>query len=119
MPENRTVGSVAGKKLTVFTCEEQRYDDHPLHDSLVRELRQAGVRNVSVTRGRAGFGKDRRLSTTSIEVLAASLPVTIEATDSTERIDRALPRVLEIMEDGLVEVMPVRIVGPVRQTPTQ
>jgi PII-like signaling protein len=101
--------STPAKKLTIFTCEERRFNHRPLYEAVMLELSNAGIRNVSVTKGMAGFGADRNIYTTRIEVLSYNLPIIIEATDIAEKIDRVLPTVAAMIEGGVIEVMPVML----------
>jgi PII-like signaling protein len=101
---------VAAKKITIFTCEEKRLHHRPLYEAILEALANAGIRGATVKRGIAGFGSDRNISTTKIEVLSYNLPITIEATDEVEKIDHVLPAISEIMEGGLIDVMPAQIV---------
>jgi len=99
-----------GKKLTIFTSEEQRYEHQPLYEAIIAELRRAGINTASVTRGIASFGKAGVIHTWTIEVLSSNLPITIEATDTREKIDRVLPAITEMALGELVDVTPVQIV---------
>jgi len=100
----------AGKKLTIFTSEARRYEHRPLYEAIIDELRRAGINTVSVTRGIAGFGSAGLIHTWTIEVLSYNLPITIEATDTAERVDRVLPAIAERAIGALVNVTPVQIV---------
>jgi PII-like signaling protein len=102
--------TVEGKKITIFTSEEKRHHHRPLYEAVLEELSRAGIANAAVTRGIAGFGSDRKISTIKIEVLSFNLPIVIEATDTAEKIDRVAPALAQILEGGVLEVMPVRII---------
>lgn len=103
---------VAAKKITIFTSEQQRLHHRPLYEAVLEALADAGISGASVKRGIAGFGRNRAISTTKIEVLSYNLPITIEATDEIEKIDRVLPVIAEIVEGGIIDVMPAQIVRP-------
>ena len=77
---------------------------------MVDELRQRGISQVLVTKGIAGYGQAGRIRTTKIEVLSYNLPITIEATDTAEKIDSAIAIIAEMVEGGVVEVMQTRLV---------
>jgi len=102
--------SLTGKKITIFTCEERRHNRKPLYEAVMEELNRAGIGGATVTRGIAGFGRDRTISTTRIEVLSYNLPITIEAADEAEKIDRVLLAIAEIAGGSLIEVMPAQII---------
>lgn len=98
------------KKLTIFTCEERRFKHRLLYQALAEKLNAAGINDVTITKGIAGFGGARNITTTKIEVLSYNLPVIIEATDSAEKIDRVAEAIAEMMEGGVIEVMSAEIV---------
>jgi len=100
---------IEGKKITIFTSDEKRLHHRPMHEVIVEMLRDAGIAAATVTRGMAGFGEDRKISTIKIEVLSFNLPVVIEASDIAEKIDRVAPILAEMLDGGLMEIMPVEI----------
>jgi hypothetical protein len=72
--------------------------------TILRLLHDAGVAGAAVFRGTEGFGERRVIHTDKLEVMSFSLPITIEATDSPEKIDEVTPRIAELLTSGLVEV---------------
>jgi hypothetical protein len=102
--------SIEGKKITIFTSEEKRLHHRPMYEAVVEKLRDAGIAGATVTRGIAGFGEDRKVSTIKLEVLSFNLPVIIEASDTAEKIDRIAPALSEMLEGGLMEIMPIEII---------
>lgn len=102
--------SVSGKKMTIFTNEETRFHHRPMFEAILEKLREAGIAGAVVTRGVAGFGGDRKVSTIKIEVLSFNLPIVIEATDTVGRIDAVAPAIAEILQGGVMEIMPVQII---------
>ena len=102
--------SIDGKKITIFTNEEKRFHHRPMHEAILEELHKAGIGGAAVTRGIAGFGEDRKVSTIKIEVLSFNLPIVIEATDTVDKIDAVAPAIAEILQGGVMEVMPVQLI---------
>lgn len=103
--------TIQGKKITIFTSEEKRFHHRPLFEAILDKLKEAGVSTATVTRGIAGFGNDRKVSTINIEVLSYSLPIVIEATDAADKIDAVVPTITAFVEGGVIEVMPVQIIA--------
>jgi PII-like signaling protein len=99
-----------GKKITIFTSEQKRFHHRPIYEAIVEELHKAGIADATVTRGIAGFGEDRKVSTIKIEVLSFNLPITIEATDTVGKIDSVAPAIAEILQGGVMEIMPVQLI---------
>ena len=96
--------STPGKKLKVFLVEEDKGHHEPLYMTILRLLHDGGVASATVFRGNEGFGERRVIHTDKLEVMSFSLPITIEATDTPEKIDEIAPRIAELLISGLVEV---------------
>jgi PII-like signaling protein len=96
--------ALPGKKLKVFLVEEDKGRHEPLYMTILRLLHDAGVAGATVFRGNEGFGERRVIHTDKLEVMSFNLPITIEATDTPEKIDAVAPRVAELLTSGLVEV---------------
>ena len=83
--------------LRIVLSESRTLDHVPLHRPILDLLRQKGLAGATVLIGLAGFGHDRRVHTTAIEVVAEGLPVVVEAVDTQERIERVLPQIEALM----------------------
>lgn len=97
------------KMLKIYISEDSKYKGRNLYHALVFRLKEAGMAGVTVTRGIEGFGQEKRLHTTRIVDLALSLPIIVEVVDIPERIDKAIPIVKEMVNEGLVMVTDVNV----------
>jgi uncharacterized protein len=102
--------SIAAKKLTIFISEGNMWKNAPLYQAVLEELSQAGIRQVAVTRGIAGYGRDKVIHTASIVVLSTNLPIVVEAIDLEEKIDQVLPVISAMTEGALIEVMTTSLI---------
>lgn len=93
-----------GRKLKVFVAEEDSGSKEPLYFTILHLLHDQGIAGATVFKGTLGFGERRIVHSNSVEALSYSLPVTIEATDTAEKIDRVAPIVAGLVRSGLVEV---------------
>lgn len=98
------------KILKIYISEDSKYKGHNLYHALVFKLREIGMAGVTVTRGIEGFGQEKRLHTSRILDLSLSLPIIVEVVDIPERIQKALPIVEEMVNEGLVMVTDVNVV---------
>jgi len=98
------------KILKIYISEDSRYEGQNLYHALVLKLREIGMAGVTVTRGIEGFGQGKRLHATRILDLSLSLPIIIEVVDLPERIEKALPIVEHMVNEGLVMVTDVAVV---------
>ena len=61
-------------------------------------------------RGVGGFGSSSVYHTDKILRLSQDLPIVVEVVDSTERIEKILPRLDEMVEGGLITLEKVRVI---------
>lgn len=100
-----------GKLVRIFIGESDKLGKKPLYQAIVEMLREEGLAGATVLRGVEGFGAHSRLHTARILRLSEDLPIVVECVDSSERIDRVLPRLDEMVGDGLVTVEPVEVIS--------
>jgi uncharacterized protein len=79
-----------------------------IHDQLLRE---EGLAGTTVLRGIEGFGAHSRLHTTRILRLSEDLPIVIEVVDGAEKIDAVLPKLDEMIGDGMVTLERVEVLA--------
>ncbi len=99
------------KLMKIYVSEDSKYKGHNLYHALVLKLREIGMAGVTVTRGIEGFGQEKRLHTARILDLVLSLPIIVEVVDTPERIETAIPYVKEIVNEGLIMVTDVNVIG--------
>lgn len=110
-------------RVTIYAGEDDHYRGRPLYLALLEMLRREGASGATATRGMAGFGAHSRMHTTSLTDLSAALPVIIEWVDEVEEIERILPVVRTMVNDGMitreeiqvVQYAPGRTVEPLEQ----
>ena len=99
-----------GYLLRIFVGESDRHGHRPLYESIVLQAREAGLAGATVLRGVMGFGKHSILHTAKILRLSEDMPMVIEIVDSLEKIEGFLPRLDELIKDGLVTIEKVRVI---------
>ncbi len=100
-----------GQLLRVFVGESDRWQGRPLYEAIVRSARQQGLAGATVLRGMQGFGAHSRIHTSNILRLSEDLPVVVEIVDRPDRIERFLPTLDEMVDEGMVTLEKVRIVA--------
>ncbi len=103
LPEN-------GKLLRIFIGEDDRWKHQPLYEALVLKAREEGLAGATVLRGPMGFGRASRLHTAKILRLSEDLPVVIEIVDETEKINKFLACLQEMIQGGLVTLEDVKVI---------
>jgi uncharacterized protein len=103
------------QRLTIIVGESDTVEHRPMYTEIVHRAHAAGLAGASVFRGVEGYGAGSRVHTTRILSLAEDLPVSVVIVDTAERIQAFLPKLEEIVADGLVLVEDVQVVHHARQ----
>jgi len=96
-------------KLTTYFSERDRAGERFLADGLFDLYERHRLRTSVLLRGIAGFGWRHRLQSDRLLSLSESLPAVSVAVDTRERIEAALPEVLELAGHGVVSVEPATL----------
>ena len=103
------------KKVTIFVNEDSHHKRMALHDSIMNALMEAGVNGATAMRALSGFGAHHTMHTPRIELLAEHLPVIIEFVESAAKVEEVLPKLEELLTDGLIEVQDTVVVKHARK----
>ena len=96
--------------LRVFVGEDAQFQHRPLYEAIVLKAREMHLGGTTVLRGHMGFGHSSRIHTTKILRLSQDLPMVIEAVEYTERIEKILPRLDEMVGGGLITLEKVHVI---------
>jgi uncharacterized protein len=102
IPEN-------GKLLRIFIGESDRWHHQPLYEAIVLKARELGLAGATVLRGPMGYGAKSHLHTSKILRLSMDLPIIIEIVDSEENVNKLIPLLDEMVQDGMVTLEDVRV----------
>ena len=97
------------KKVTVYVGEDVRHHGEPLYLALLNYLFYHGVSGCTATKGVAGFGADHQMHTARILEISENLPIKIEFVETPEKLDTLLPKLLQMVGEGLVEIQDTTI----------
>lgn len=98
------------KKVTVYTGEDVRHHGEPLYLAVLNYLFYHGVSGATVTKGVAGFGTHHQMHTARILEMSENLPVKIEFVENATSLESILPKLVEMVSPGLVEVHDTNVV---------
>ncbi len=98
------------KKVTVYTGEDVHHHGEPLYLSVLNYLFYSGVSGATVTKGVAGFGSHHRMHSARILEISENLPVKIEFVEEAAKLEAILPKLVEMVSPGLVEVQDTNVV---------
>ena len=98
-----------GKQVRIFIGESDRWHHQPLADAILEMIRAEGLAGATVSRGLAGFGANSRIHTAHVLRLSEDLPIVIDVIDRSDRIEKILPKLDEMVQEGLVVVSDVEV----------
>ena len=98
-----------GVLLRIFIGESDRYNRKPLYEAIVQKAKELDLAGATVLRGIMGFGAASRVHTARLLRMSEDLPLVIEIVDSEAYIQRLLPFLDQVIEDGMVTMEKVRI----------
>ncbi|MGE5245881.1 MAG: DUF190 domain-containing protein [Betaproteobacteria bacterium] len=99
------------KKVTVYVGEDVHVHGEPLYLAVLNYLFYRGVSGATVTKGVAGFGSHHEMHTARILEISGNLPVKIEFIEEAGKLDRLLPKLMQMVSRGLVEVQDTTVVS--------
>jgi len=105
-----------GKLVRIFIGESDQWHGKPLYDAIVQLARKEGLAGATVVRGIEGFGAESHMHTTRLLRLSEDLPVVVEIVDTAANVDRVLPMLDAMVEEGMVTVEDVHVIA-YRQKP--
>jgi PII-like signaling protein len=96
--------------MRIHVGESDKWHGKLLYQAIVDMLRTEGFSGVTVLRGVGGYGSTSVYHTDKILRLSQDLPIVLEVVEFTERIERILPRLDEMIGGGLITLEKVRVI---------
>lgn len=96
--------------MRIHIGESDKWEGKPLYQALIEMFRREGFSGVTVLRGVGGYGSSSRYHTEKILRLSQDLPILIEVIEDSERIERILPKLDEMVDGGLITLEKVRVI---------
>lgn len=98
------------KMLRIYIGEDDRWEGVPLHEAIVKKLRELDMAGATVLRGIMGYGARQRIHKSRLLALSTDLPIMITVIEKPEKIERLLPALDEMVADGLIALTDVEII---------
>lgn len=99
-----------GMLLRIFIGELDHYKGKPLYEQIVLKARKLNLAGTTVVRGLMGFGAHSRLHAAHLLRLSDDLPIIIEIVDTKENLEKLIPFLDEVVEEGLITMEKVRVI---------
>jgi PII-like signaling protein len=89
-------------EVSVFLDQDDRYEQHPADEHIVRYLMHHGIMGASVFTGSMGFGRKHHLHHPRTLGTVDECPVMILFIDEEEKVLAVLPHIKEVVREGLI-----------------
>ena len=97
--------------LRIFIGESDKYKGKPLYEAIVLLAREKGLAGATVLKGVMGFGAASRIHTAKVLRLSDDLPMIIEIVDKPERIQKILPELDAMIQEGLITLETIKVIA--------
>ncbi len=89
-------------EITIFLDEDDRHDDKPLHEYIMRHLLHHNIKGASLFAATGGFGAKRHLHYPKHFGAADEGPIMIVFIDEEDKVNSILPHLKEVVHEGLI-----------------
>jgi uncharacterized protein len=108
---------LAGKAqmLRIYFGEDDKWNDKPLYRAIVEKCRELDIAGATVLRGIAGYGASTLIHRSHLLSLSHDAPVMVSVIDSEEKIQKLIPFLDQVVDEGLIAVSDVEVIKYVHQ----
>jgi len=92
--------ALKAKRLRIYIGESDRWNHRPMFQAIVEKAKELDMAGATVFRGLMGYGANSRIHTASIVDLSSDLPILVEVIDSEAYINKLLPFLDEMLDEG-------------------
>jgi PII-like signaling protein len=96
--------------MRIHIGESDKWHGKLLYEAIVKLLRSEGFYGATVLRGVGGYGSSSRYHTEKILRLSQDLPIIIEVVEYSDRIEKILPRLDEMVDGGLITLEKAHVI---------
>ena len=105
------------KRLRIYIGETDHWKGKSLYHAIVEKAKELDMAGATVFRGLMGYGANSRIHTAKITDLSSDLPMLVEIIDSEEYINKLLPYLDEMLEEGLITIDDIEVIKYGRKPP--
>ena len=98
------------KMLRVIVSEDDVWEGEPLYEAIAKRLILEDIAGATIYKGIAGYGPHRRYHKSKRLAGKGELPVLVTVVDTEANIDRVLPVLDDLVNEGIVIVSNVDVV---------
>ena len=99
----------AAKMVRVHVGEDDTWNGKPLYEAIVEEARRQDMAGATVYRGIEGYGASSRIHRRQL-LTSSDLPIMVSLIDTAEKIERFMPTLRQMVQEGLVAISDVEVI---------
>ena len=100
----------SGRMLRIHFGEDDRCLGRPLYEAIVAKCQELGIAEAVVFRGIEGYGSGSRIRRSGHWSFSKDAPIQLSIVDTEEQIQKLLPFLDSMVEEGLVATSPVQAI---------
>jgi uncharacterized protein len=98
------------RMLRIHFGEADKWQGKPLHEAIVAKCQELGLAGAIVYRGIEGYGASTRIHHASHWKFSKDAPIMLSIIDREEQIDKLLPHLDAMVEEGLIAMSRVEVI---------
>lgn len=98
------------RMLRIYFGESDRWNGKALHEAIVAKCQELNMAGAIVYRGIEGYGSSTRLRHSNFWGFSKDTPVMLSIIDREEQIDKLLPHLDVMVEEGLIAMSHVEVI---------
>jgi uncharacterized protein len=102
------------KLLRIHFGEDDKWQGKPLYRAIVEKCRELDLAGVTVYRGLEGYGASTLIHRSHL-IFSSDRPIVAAIVDTEEKIQKLLPYLDEMVDNGLIAISNVEVIRYVHQ----
>ena len=98
------------RMLRIHFGEGDKWQGKPLHEAIVAKCQELGLAGAIVYRGIEGYGTSTRIHHASHWKFSKDAPIMVSIIDQEEQINKLLPHLDAMVEEGLIAMSRVEVI---------
>ena len=98
------------RMLRIHFGEADKWQGKPLYEAIVAKSLELGIAGATVYRGIEGFGASTRIHRASHWSFSRDAPIMVTIIDTEEQIERLIPHLDAMVEEGLTAMSRVEVI---------
>jgi PII-like signaling protein len=103
------------KMIRIHFGENDTCGGKPLYRAIVEKCRELDIAGATVFRGIEGYGASTLIHRSHLLSFSSDAPVMVSVIDSEEKIQKLLPHLEQMFQEGLIAISDVEVIKYVHQ----